>query len=322
MISRKICVKLMWLILLVSVEVFAQVTKPTIAFLPFENKSGFDNTNWQLEKEIPLAFSDSLRNSGLYQTIDFQLLNDVLADKNVRPYHYKKPEILNEIASALEADFLIFGVIALFELNRTNIGDPLLGGFESYNSEMEVTFLIYNRLAGTISAKHSCRSEAKEKDLGLTFVGRPSKNYVSFEALDKMKFNSPEFRQTILGASFNELVASFFNQLTDLVPVEDAQNCLNKKDTFIEAMIVFKRGDEVYFNAGTAEKVSVGGIYPVYTLGDSIIHPVTGQLLGFADKLIGQVKVSVVKDNHLSLAKIIEETEPIKTKDKVWIEKN
>ena len=312
----------LWIVLLVTTGVLAQTAKPICAFLPFQNKSGFENKNWKLERDIPQVFSDSLLKSGLYQVTNLSRVEDFLAVKKIRSYQYTKPEILNAVASSVKADYLIIGEIKLFDLNRMNIGDPMFGGFESYKSEMEVSFSIYNRLDGTISDSYSCKSEISQKDLGLTFVGRPSKNYVSFEDLDKMEFNSPQFKNTILGAGLNDLVTSFFNQLTKLIPVEQAQNTIKRNDEFFEALIVFKRENEVYFNAGFAEKVNVGGVYQVYTKGEKIYHPISGQMLGYTDKLIGKVKVSIVKDNHLSLAKIIEEIEPIKIKDKIRIEKN
>lgn len=312
----------LWVLAALAANGYAQTGKPVCALLSFQNKSNLENKNWRLEWDIPLAFGDSLKNSGNYQVIDLALVEDVLAENQIRPYTAFTPELLSKLATALGADYLIFGQVLVFELGRTTIGDPMMAGFESYKAEMEVAFSIFNPINGAISDSYSCRSEISQKDLGLTFVGRPSKNYVSFDELDEMKFNSPEFRATILGAGLKYLTGRFFSQVLKQIPVADSsQITLNKQD-FFEALIVLRRNDEVYFNAGFAENVSAASVYAVYTRGDSIIHPVSGDMLGYADKPIGAVKVILVKDNHLSLARIIEEAEPIKVKDKVWIEKN
>lgn len=301
--------------------IFAQSRKPVCAFLPFQNTSDFKNEKWEIERGIPRAFSDSLINSGLFQVISLSRVEDLLTEQNIQTNDYKNPELLQKVSTALGADHLIFGEINLFDLSRTNIGDPMLGGFESYSVVMEASFSLYNRLAGTISGAYSIQSEVKEKDLGVTFVGRPSKNYISFRDLDKMAFNSSDFNKTILGAGLQALVAKFYEQMIELIPVEQKRDELDEANEFVEAMIVFKRDNEVYLNAGVAEKVRVGKVYPVYSKGEKILHPDSGELLGYTDKYVGKVKVQIVKDNHLSMAEIIEEIEPIKTKDTVRIEK-
>jgi len=299
----------------------SQTRKPVCALLPFQNKSTFVSDSWRLEREIPLAFSDSLINSGLFEIIEMSLVEMTLEEFHVRPYTALTPELLTKIASTLQADYLIFGQILNFELGRTTIGDPMMAGFESYKAEMTVAFSIFNRVDGVIFDSYSCRSEISQKDLGVTFVGRPSKNYVSFDELDEMKFNSSEFKATILGAGLKDLVGRFVSQVLKQIPGADASQISVNKEDFFEAMIVLRRNDEVYFNAGFAEKVSAASEYAVYTQGDSIIHPESGRMLGFTDKPIGKLKVILVKDNHLSLARIMEEVETIKVKDKVWIEK-
>ena len=193
--------------------------------------------------------------------------------------------------------------------------------------QIKINFFIYNRIDGTKTDYFIASSEIQRKDLGINLVGKPSAYYVSFEALDTLEFNSPEFNQTIVGEALKELTGNFVDKFIELIPTESREKAgeaifYSQLENYREAAIVFTRDDEVYLNAGSADKVQEGEVLEVFTKGDQIADPETGKVLGFADKFVAKIKVILVKDQHLSIAKIIEQLEPIKVKDKVRIRKN
>jgi len=315
------------LLILVNADVLPQQKRPVCALLPFKNKSGFDNNNWDIGKGIPTVFSDSLKKLGKYQIIEPIKIDEYSKSNKIRSYQYDQEEVLNQLATELKIDHFVIGLIDEFSLSRVNVGSFLVGGYESYKTQVKINFFIFNRIDSIKTDNYVCSSEVQKKDLGINLVGRPSENYVSFEALDTLEFNSPEFNQTIIGEALKELTADFVGKFIKLVQVESVSEPEDltrvfDPEKYKEAAIVFRRDDEVYLNAGSTDRIREGEVLKVFTEGDQITDPETGQVLGFTDKFVGKITVIIVKDKHLSIAKIIEQLEPIKVKDKVRIRRN
>ncbi len=320
-INKKYLIVLLFLIISAT-NLVAQLTIPVCAFLPLKDKSGFENKNWDIANGIPIALADSLDKLGKYQTIGLPVINDFLKEQNIRSNQLHKLEALNCITTELKIDYLIIGQINIFSLSRMNVGSFLLGGYETYKAEMEISIFVYSHHDSTRSEEFLCSSEIRRRDLGFKLIGKPSEQYLNFDDLDELKFNSPEFKQTIMGEALAELIGDFVSKFTQLFPVDSIEESKNENletETYSEATIVFVREDEVYLNAGRAEKIAVGEILNVYTRGEAISDPDSTQVIGYADRLIGKIRVIMVKDNHLSVARIIEQLEPIKVKDKVRV---
>ena len=315
------------LLILTSTDALTQQNVPVCGFLPFSNKSGFDNKNWDIRMDIPGIFADSLKRTGKYQIKKLSEIDEYLELKKIRSYQYEKEEILNRLANDLKLYYLIAGKIDQFNLSRVNIGSFLVGGYESYKVEIKVSFFVYHRQQDTKTDYFIISSDVQQKDIGINLVGRPSPHYVSFAALDTLEFDSPAFNQTIMGEAIKELTADFAAKFFELVPVAGTVESEMpppslEPGTFKEATIVFVRENEIYINAGKGDNVHEGDVLNVYTQGEPIMDPASEQVLGYADKYIGKIKVIMVKDIHLSIARIIDPIEPIKVKDKVRIRKN
>ena len=323
MICRKLNI-LLNILLLICVENvgFSQQKTPVCSFFPFKNRSDFDNKNWDIANDLPGIFADSLIKLGRHHLIDTAKFDAYLKENKIRSYQYEKEELLAKITEDLNIDYLVGGQINEFGLSRINVGSFLVGGYESYKAKMKISFFVYDHVNHRKTENYTCSSEVNKKDLGLALIGKPSEHYVSFQELDKMKFNSYEFNKTIMGEALKQLTEEFVTKFIELIPgyvVETVKDTSISFDNYLEARIVFKREEDVYINAGRAEKVSEGDILSVYTKGEPITDPDSGQVLGYADKFIGKIKVMIVKDNHLSLAKIVEQIEPFEVKDSVRI---
>jgi putative lipoic acid-binding regulatory protein len=322
--TNKIFLLVISLSIIILSRVFAQQNAPVCAFLPFKNKSGFDNKNWDLVHDIPEVFADSLNKLKRHQFVQLETVDIYLKEQKIRSYKYEKKEILKQIAKEIEVDFFIIGQIDEFGLSRINLGSFMLGGYQSYNAVMKVSFFIYDYKNDIKTENYTCSSDVKQKDIGISLIGRPSKHYVSFEELDELEFNSTRFKQTIMGQALRELTDDFVTKFIEIVPGDSTEKGKEKTpeiEEFKEVTIVFIRENEIYLNAGSSDRLKEGDVLAVYTKGEPITDPATGEILGYADKLIGKIKVMAIKDNHLSLAKTIEQLEPIKVKDKVRIRK-
>ena len=87
------------------------------------------------------------------------------------------------------------------------------------------------------------------------------------------------------------------------------------------AKIVDITETDVYINAGLDDQVEIGDVFLVFTKGDSIQDPDTGEFRGVSEKYIGQISISFVGASHFSRAKVVKKKQDFKLKDMVRIEK-
>ena len=71
----------------------------------------------------------------------------------------------------------------------------------------------------------------------------------------------------------------------------------------------------IFFNAGFSDNLKKGDVFSVVRIGDSIIDPVTGSVLGFAKEEVAKIRVEEILENSLSKAKIISQKGEIKVGD-------
>ena len=74
--------------------------------------------------------------------------------------------------------------------------------------------------------------------------------------------------------------------------------------------------DIIYFDLGFSDGVNVGEYYTIYREGDVLAHPVSGEIIGIAEKSIGRVQALEVNQNY-SYAEIIGKDGAIKVGDKI-----
>ena len=142
---------------------FCQQEMPVCAFFPFKNKSGFNNKNWDIVNGIPDGFVDSLIKLGKHQIIELSKIDDYLRENKIRSYQYERPEILDRIADEINIDYLIVGQIDEFGLSRINVGNFLVGGYESYKAEIKISFFVYDHINKIKTENHTCSSEIKKR---------------------------------------------------------------------------------------------------------------------------------------------------------------
>lgn len=76
--------------------------------------------------------------------------------------------------------------------------------------------------------------------------------------------------------------------------VMDKMNDLNP----LSGTVISVSGKMVYFDLGLDDGVKVGDIYTVYKEGKMLMHPVTGEVLGVEEDVIGAIKICEVKPNY------------------------
>ncbi len=324
MYHRIICVLLIFFVLIISVVGFAKPqTSNTFAILPLIDKTDFKHKKWNLTNDFAKAFIDTLEKNGAHLVANLATVDSFLKQHSIRSYKYDNEATLKNIAHHLKVDYVIVGTIQQFSLSRVNLGNPMLGGYESYECTMSVEFFVYDDAENIKTESRTCLSVVNQKELGLTLLLKPSDKYLNFERLDEIEFASPEFKNSIFGIALKKLKGEFVHHLSQLLPDYFTKTASQNQDdeNYFEAQIVFIRNGDVYVNVGSSDNVHEGDVLPVYAEGEEITDPDSGEILGYSDKYIGKIKILKVKDRHLSLAKTIETIEEIRTKNTVRIKK-
>ena len=98
-------------------------------------------------------------------------------------------------------------------------------------------------------------------------------------------FGGEKFSKTPLGKAVQQVI----DNAVDIITAKT-------KEIPFEARIIKAAGQDVVIGAGQATGVSPGDVFAVYSLGEEMVDPDTGESLGSDESKIGTVKVSDVKE--------------------------
>ena len=148
--------------------------------------------------------------------------------------------------------------------------------------------------------------------------------------LNKVKFATAEYDRTLLGMVTNEALIKTVLALRDnfgpnfISPWETPNdNGEQEKKVDEEALkrpikityVDSENPDMIYINAGSARGLAIDQKFDVYTKGDPIRDIDTGEILDYVPKKIATVAVSEIRNDRLSVIKIVEKTEDLKKGD-------
>ncbi|MDP3981336.1 MAG: DUF799 family lipoprotein [Chlamydiota bacterium] len=85
----------------------------------------------------------------------------------------------------------------------------------------------------------------------------------------------------------------------------------------LEGYIVSRDPEYAVIDLGSAVSIKPDDLFNVYRIGNKIVHPVTGEVLGEEKELIGKVKVKQVMGDVLSKVLILKGTRDIKPRDRI-----
>jgi hypothetical protein len=64
----------------------------------------------------------------------------------------------------------------------------------------------------------------------------------------------------------------------------------------LQGRVIKATADEVYISAGQRTGCAVGDVFTVYSVGEALVDPETGEKLGQEEKKLGTVKVTDVQE--------------------------
>ncbi len=197
----------------------------------------------------------------------------------------------------------------------------------------------YHRLAGTQVSGFRASVTESGSDVGFGQMseqhGKNVRPIVKPTELNKIKkMTAPEFERTLFGKVTNEALIKVVLALRDnygpnfITPWED--NSENDTENTEEKMKVdaatmqrpikvtyvdSENANMIYINAGSARNLAIGQQFAVFTRGEPIRDIDTGEILDYAPKRIATVSINEIRNDRLSIVKIIDQKEELKRGD-------
>ena len=150
------------------------------------------------------------------------------------------------------------------------------------------------------------------------------------QALDKIKFATPAYDRTLFGRATNMALIKVVFALRDnfgpnfITPWENAaaeeakkkNAAKNTSDRPIKITYIDSENPElIYINAGSGRDLAINQQFAVYTDGEPIRDIDTGEILDYTKKKIATVAVMEIRNDRLSIVKIVEKKGDLKRGD-------
>jgi curli biogenesis system outer membrane secretion channel CsgG len=261
----------------VSNHCFAASLKKVIAVSRFENKTNYSG-QINLGDGMADQLADALMQSGKFVVVERQTLEDVIAEQDLAASGRFAKAKSAATGKLVPAQILIKGTITEFEAQSRQGGTGIsfqgisLGSSKA-SAHVGLILRIIDTTTGQIldSVRIEEKAEAGGMRIGLNIKG--------------VSFGTEDFKKTPLGKAVQIAI--------DKAVVQIAEKLDNLA---FEGRIVKVDGGLIYTNIGLRNGASVGDTFTVYALGEELVDPETGELLGSEKTKVGSIKLTSVQE--------------------------
>ena len=245
--------------------------------VPFEDRSEFRGL-WNLRTGVPMLLGELLREQRSFEILPFDSLAALPAEGAADGRQERELQAGREAG----ADLVLGGEIRHFAIKRFNVGSPLVGGFTSYSVLVEVDARLRRVLTGARDGEEvGGRAEVKDKDLGLTLLGRTTETEAALARLNEVPFGAPEFRETIVGTATLDALGQIAGELSSQAVV-----------SAVEGKVLSLEDDGGFVNLGRADHLEAGYRLAVHSRRDT--------------QRVGTVQIVEVLAGHLSRFRVLD----------------
>ncbi len=261
--------------------------RKVVAVSRFENKTSYaGGGRVTLDEGMADQLTDALIQSRQFVVLERQTLGDVIAEQDMAASGRFQKSKSARTGKLTSAQILIKGTITEFEMRSAGSGTGIrIKGFKIGSGRGEAHVGLIIRLIDTTTGEvlDSRRVEGKAKSSGFG-AG------IDVAGVD---FGTESFHKTPLGKATQ-------------ISIDNAVEYIASKlrDIPLQGSVIKVRGKEVLISAGQETGASVGDVFTVYSVGEELVNPDTGELLGFEEEEIGAMKIFQVKKKY-SKARIV-----------------
>ena len=260
--------------------------KPRVAVLDFENKASFSQ-QWRLSEGMRDLLVDAMLQTDRYTVLTRRELGAVLSEHDLQREPYFRQEGKIQQGRLKNLQYLIKGPVTDFAHVRGSalrvLGSTFGIGGSGNVAVVSVTLYIIDVESGEIVASE-------------TMEGTASAGSLDFKTTyQDVVFGGKAFFRTPLGKATQEVMELCLEEIAEVVAVKQWYPSVVKVD-----------GDQVLISGGKDRHMSLASLWSVYTPGEALIDPKTGDVLGReAGELSGLIRVKKVHDKY-SEAEILE----------------
>ncbi len=262
---------------------FAAEFKKTIAVSRFENKTDVAGQA-SLGTGMADQLADALIQSGKFVVIERQTLEDVVAEQDIAASGRAAVSKVARTGKLIPAQIIIKGTVTEFEAESSKGGTGIsfsgvsLGSSKA-TAHVGVILRIIDSTTGQVLDSVRVEGEAKAggMKIGLGIGG--------------VAVGTEGFKKTPLGKATQIAI--------DNAVVKIAEKL--EKIPF-EGRIIKVEGATIYTNIGQRNGAAAGSIFNVYTLGEELVDPQSGESLGSEKTKQGSIKIASVEEKFSKAA--------------------
>jgi curli biogenesis system outer membrane secretion channel CsgG len=275
----------------------AEGLKKVVAVSRFENKTSYaGGGQFELDNGLADQLTDALIQSGQFTVLERETLTDVISEQDLAQSGRFQQSKSARTGKLTSAQVLIKGTITEFETKSSGSGSGIgIAGFKVGSKREQAHVGLIIRLIDTTTGEvlDSERVEGTAESGGM-------KLGVDIGIVD---FGTDSFKKTPLGKATQ-------------IAIDNAVQFISAKlkDRPFQGRVVKCSEGDIIISAGDQVGANVGDTFTVYSVGEELVDPDTGELLGVEEDKIGSLKIYQVKEKY-SKAKLVSGGKGIKAGD-------
>jgi hypothetical protein len=229
---------------------------PRIAILSFDNEAGFEG-RWTLSDDVPRALGTHLTSLSSLQVIDADSVT--VAEDIAREAGERQLSLAIAVGQALDADYVLRGVVTKCGIRRVVAGDPNLGGYRSFTYSIGVDEVELTRTTtGAVVRTLSVVRDSVMRPLELNLFGRPTAHDRELDTLREIDFDSEAFEELAFGR--------FVHRALDEMAVDIVGTIYDRRPLVLSregARVLAVDEEQIFLGIGVDDYLEAGDVVPI-----------------------------------------------------------
>jgi len=257
----------------------APVLKKVVAVSRFDNKTAYSAAT--IGDGMADQLTDALMQSGQFTVMERQNLKDVVNEEDLANSGRVQKSQSAQTGKLVSAQILVQGTITEFESQSSGNANGFgFAGIHVGSKKGEATVGLIIRMIDTTTGEvlASQRVEGKAESSGFSAGANVA----------GAGFGTSDFKKTPMGQAVQAAIDNAVALIADKL-----------KDVPFEAHVIKVNDDgELLISGGSKVGIAEGDVFTVYSVGENLVDPTTGEQLGAEVTKKGTVKVTKVEEKY------------------------
>lgn len=257
----------------------ALVLKKIVAVSRFDNKTAYSQAT--IGNGMADQLTDALMQSGQFTVMERENIKDVMTEEDFANSGRVQKSKSAQTGKLVSAQILVQGTITEYDSSSSGNANGIgFGGFHVGNSHQEAHVGLIIRLIDTTTGEvlASQRVEGKAEAGGFKLGAN----------VEGAQFGTSDFKKTPMGKAVQMAIDNAVSLIADKL-----------KDVPFEAHVIKAEDDgSLLISGGNKVGEAEGDVFAVYSVGENLVDPDTGEQLGAEVTKKGMVKVTKVEEKY------------------------